>query len=172
MGLDRNSKILTRHSVPRPSSRGGSRRAIACAILIACYALATPASKDDSGQIHWKPAERGQVKVDDKQPLKSAVYQPDKSQKKSNLVLILLGHRWLALDIKAKLVYQVLPADLQMHGSDIESGDLFKSERLVPSQGWTSRDVGPAQLVKLTLNDYGRQLQVFLPHPSDLRAFY
>jgi hypothetical protein len=140
-------------------------------ILIACCALATTAAKDD-GQIHWKPAERGQVKVDDKQPLKSAVYQPEKSQKKSNLVLILLGHRWLALDISAKRVYQVLPSDLQMQGPDIQSGDLFTRERLIPSQGWTMRDVGPAELVKLTLNDYGRELQVFLPHPSDLRAFY
>ena len=127
---------------------------------------------NDDGQIRWKPADHGQVKVDDKQPLKSAVYQPEKPPKKSNLALILLGHRWLALDINAKRVYQVLPSDLQMQGAYIQSGDLFNNEKLVPSQGWSSRDVGPAQLIKLTLNDYGRQLQVFLPHPSDLRAFY
>jgi hypothetical protein len=138
--------------------------------LFCCFAPAAVA-KDD-GHILWKPVERGQVKLDDKQPLKTAMYQPEKSEKKPNLVLILLGHRWLALDLKTRLVYQVLPADLQPRGPDLESGDLFTSERLIPSKGWTSRDVGPAQLIKLTLNDYGRELQLAVPHPADLRAFY
>ena len=109
--------------------------------------------------------------LDDKQPLKTAVYQPDKSQKKPNLVLILLGHRWLALDIKAKTVYQVLPSDLQAQGADFESGDLFTSDRLVPTKDWIERDVGPAERIKLTLNDYGRELEIMLPHPADLRSF-
>ncbi len=138
--------------------------------LIFCFAF--PATAKDDGRIHWKPIDRGQVRLDDKQPLKTAVYQPDKSQKKPNLVLILLGHRWLALDIKAKTVYQVLPSDLQAQGADFESGDLFTSDRLIPSKNWTERDVGPAELIKLTLNDYGRELQLSLPHPRDLRAFY
>ena len=135
-----------------------------------CCAFVTRA-KDD-GRILWKPIDRGQVRLDDKQPLKTAVYQPDKSQKKPNLVLILLGHRWLALDSKAKTVYQVLPSDLKAQGSDFESGDLFISDRLIPSKEWTERDIGPAELIKLILNDYGRKLQVSLPHPRDLRAFY
>jgi hypothetical protein len=135
-----------------------------------CFAFAA-AAKDD-GRIHWKPIDRGQVRLDDKQPLKTAVYQPEKSQKKPNLVLILLGHRWLALDIKAKTVYQVSPSDLQQQGADFESGDLFTSDRLIPTKDWTERDVGPAERIKLTLNDYGRELEIMLPHPADLRAFY
>lgn len=138
--------------------------------LIFCFTFSTPA-KDD-GRIHWKPIDRGQVRLDDKQPLKTAVYQPDKSQKKPNLVLILLGHRWLALDIKAKTVYQVLPSDLEAQGADFESGDLFTSDRLIPTKDWIERDVGPAERIKLTLNDYGRALEIMLPHPADLRAFY
>jgi hypothetical protein len=145
-------------------------RGVASAILACCLAMATSAR--DEGRIRWKPVDRGQVKIDEKQPLVSAVYQPEKSQKKSNLVLILLGHRWLALDIKAKLVYQVLPSDLKAQGADFESDDLLTSDRLIPTKGWTLRDVGPAELIKLTLNDYGRELQLFLPHPPDLRAFY
>jgi hypothetical protein len=149
------------------------RRAFSPTVLagvICCFALAAVAKED--GRILWKSVDRGQVKLDDKQPLKTAMYQPEKSEKKPNLVLILLGHRWLALDLKTRLVYQVLPADLQPRGPDLESGDLFTSDRLIPSKGWTSRDVGPAQLIKVTLNDYGRELQLAVPHPSDLRAFY
>jgi hypothetical protein len=140
-------------------------------VVSSCCCAFVAGAKDD-GRILWKPIDRGQVRLDDKQPLKTAVYQPAKSQKKPNLVLILLGHRWLALDIKAKTVYQVLPTDLHAQGSDFESGDLFTSDRLIPSKEWTERDVGPAELIKLTLNDYGRELQVSLPHPRDLRAFY
>jgi hypothetical protein len=88
------------------------------------------------------------------------------------LVLVLLGHRYLALDIKAKLAYQVLPTDLEAQGQDFESGDLFIKERLLPSDSWTVRDVGPAELVKVTLKDYGRELEVMLRHPPDMRAFY
>jgi hypothetical protein len=141
-------------------------------LVVSSCCLAFVAGAKDDGRILWKPIDRGQVRLDDKQPLKTAVYQPDKSHKKPNLVLILLGHRWLALDIKAKTVYQVLPTDLHAQGSDFESGDLFTSDRLIPSKEWTERDVGPAELIKLTLNDYGRELQVSLPHPRDLRAFY
>jgi len=130
------------------------------------------AAAKDGGQIHWKPVERGQVRLDDKQPLKTAVYQPDKSQKKPNLVLILLGHRWLALDTKTKTVYQVMPVDLQAQGADFETGDVFTSDRLVPSKDWSERDVGPGERIRLTLNDYGRALEIMLPHPPDLRAFY
>ena len=154
----------------RNLSRNARRPALLLSLVLG-GSMAISAAKDD-GRIHWKPIDRGQVRMDDKPPLASAVYQPDKSQKKPNLVLILLGHRWLALDIKTKLVYQVLPSDLQAEGGDFESGDLFTSERLVPSKDWTMRDVGPAELIKLTLNDYGRELQVSLPHPADLRAFY
>jgi hypothetical protein len=49
------------------------------------------------------------VKIDDKIPLTWNIYQPDK-KKDANRVLVLLGHRWLMLDIKARLVYQVVPA--------------------------------------------------------------
>ena len=145
-----------------------SRRSVL--LLLASWSIVTFGS--DDRHINWKPIDRGHVSLDDKQPLKTAVYQPEKSEKKPNLVLILLGHRWLALDIKTRKVYQVLPQELQNQGDHLESGDLFKEEKLVPSKDWTERDVGPAQRIRLTLNDYGRQLEINLPHPADLRAFY
>jgi hypothetical protein len=108
------------------------------------------------------------VKIDDKIPLTWNIYQPDK-KKDANLVLVLLGHRWLMLDIKARLVYQVIPGDLQKQGDDYETGDLAQQERLIPSSDWTDRDVGPAEDIHITLGDYGRILEVELPHLMDLR---
>jgi hypothetical protein len=129
---------------------------------------------DHADRIHWKQVPEAQVKLDGKTPLTWNVCQPDKKDKKkySGLILVLLGRRYLMLDIKARLVYAVLPSDLQPQGAGFESGDLAQPSRLIPTSEWTSRDVGPAELIRLTLGDYGRILQVSLPHPPDLRAFY
>jgi hypothetical protein len=117
---------------------------------------------------HWKQVSEAQVKLDDKIPLTWNIYQPDK-KKDANLVLVLLGHRWLMLNTKAKLVYQVQRNDLQAQGQDYDSDDLAKPSALIPSSNWTDRDVGPAEDIHLTLGDYGRVLEVELPHLMDLR---
>jgi hypothetical protein len=135
----------------------------------------TPA---DSVRVHWKYLEMAQLKLDDKAPLKWNVYQPDKKDNKkdkkkdSDLVLVLLGHRYLMLDTRARLVYLVPLSELQAQGVDFESGDLAQQSRVIPSTDWTERDVGPAELFRLTLGDYGSVLEVSLPHMPDLRPFY
>lgn len=128
----------------------------------------------DTDRIHWRPEPEAQVKLDDKTPLAWNVFQPDKKDKKkyASLVLVLLGRRYLMLDVKARLVYAVVPSDLQARGTGFESGALSQASRLIPTSDWSVRDVGPAELIRLTLGDYGRVLQVSLPHPPDLRPFY
>jgi hypothetical protein len=126
----------------------------------------------DSDRIHWKQVDESEIKLDGKPPIGGNVYLPDKKSKRKDIVLILLGHRYLMLDIKSKLVYAVFLTDLDKQGSDIETGDLVHSSRIIPSTEWSSRDVGPAQLIQLTLGDYNRVLEVELPHPVDLRGLY
>jgi hypothetical protein len=135
------------------------------------------ASSAGTERLHWKPVDQAQVKLDDKTPLAWNVYQPDKKDKKSakkasNLVLLLIGHRYLMLNLEARLAYEVPQGSLQARGTDFESEDPPPEERLIPSTDWTLRDVGPAELIRLTLGDYGRALEVSLPHPPDLRPFY
>ena len=141
-----------------------------CAVVLAG---AKPASAGGEGdRIHWKQLADSQLKLDGKPPLTWNIYVPERSHKKSNLVLVLLGHRYLAIDFKAKQVYQVLPTDLQAKGKDFESGDLLREDRMVPSEAWIVRDVGPAEQIKFRMKDYGREVEVFLRHTPDLRAFY
>jgi len=154
--------VIFSRSVPFPV-------ALLLSISLACLPASFAAT---DGRIHWKPVAGAHVKLDGKPPLAWNVYQPEKSQKKNNLVLILLGHRYLGIDMKAKIVYQVLLSDLEAQGEDFETGDVFTQERLLPTDSWTVRDVGPAELIKVTLKDYGRELEVFLPHPPDMRKFY
>ncbi len=135
------------------------------------------AAQDSAAQIHWKSVEAAQVRLDDKAPLKWSVYQPDKKDKKdkkrdADLVLVLLGHRYLMVDTRARLVFVVPLSELHSEGADFETGDLARQNNLIPSTDWTERDVGPAELYRFTLGDYGRVLEVSLPHMPDLRAFY
>jgi hypothetical protein len=122
-------------------------------------------------RFHWKPVNLALVKLDDKTPLAFNVYRPDK-KKDSHFVLVQLGRRYIELDIKAKLAYSVLLTDVHKMGSDIESDNFAIPARLLATFDWSVRDVGPAELIKLTLGDYGRVLEVELPHPPDMRAFY
>jgi hypothetical protein len=140
-------------------------------LIVLAYANASGAA-GDGDRIHWRQLTDSQLQLDGKPPITWNIYVPEKSHKKSNLVLVLLGHRYLAIDFKAKKVYQVLPSELQAQGKDFESGDLVREDRVVPTDAWTVRDVGPAEQIKFTLKDYGRELQLFLRHTPDLRAFY
>jgi hypothetical protein len=150
-------------------------------LLLFCTGLFLPLfnhieAADDSDSIHWKQLPDAQVKIDDKTPLTWNVYQPEKKDKKdkknANLVLVLIGHRYLMLDLKTRLVYEVPLSRLHAQDRDFESSDLTQETRTIPSSDWNSRDVGPAELVQVTLGDYGRVFQLQLPHPPDLRAFY
>lgn len=146
------------------------------ALCLAVGAISLPAAAGDSDAIHWVSVSEAQVKLDDKTPLAWGVYQPEKKNKKdkkeSNLVLILLGHRYLLLDTRARVSYEVLLTDLKAQGANFDSSDLVQQSHVIPSTDWSSRDVGPAEIIQLTLGDYGRVLQISLPHPPDLRPFY
>jgi hypothetical protein len=129
---------------------------------------------NEAQRVRWVPAPIAQLKIDGKIPLKWNVFWPEKTDRRKGpaMVLILLGRRYIALDIKGKLAYSVLPTDLQAQGANFESADLAVSDRQIPSSDWSVRDVGPAELIRLTLGDYGREIEVQLPHPPDLRWAY
>lgn len=144
-------------------------------VLVFALVLTSTAStwlggtRADSVHTLWKQVPEAQVKLDDMTPLTWNIYQPVKAKsgkrKDPNLVLVLLGHRYLFLNLKAKRVYEVELSDIQKTGEEIETGDLAVKSRLIPTSNWRSRNVGPAELYRVKLGDYGRQLQLSLPHP-------
>ena len=151
-------------------SQSYSTIALRIALLFVLLAGADSASAQ-SERFHWKPVNLAQIKLDEKTPLAFNVYRPEK-KKDSHFVLILLGRRYIELDIKAKIAYSVPFADVHKTGSDLESDNFAVPNRVLTTSDWSVRDVGPAELIKLTLGDYGRILAVELPHPPDMRAFY
>jgi hypothetical protein len=130
-----------------------------------------PAFSNNPSEIHWKQLPDAQLKLDGKTPLTWNVYQSNK-KKESNLILVLLGHRYLALDTKAKMIYEVQPNELHATGKDFDSSNVTQGSRVIPSTEWVERDIGPAESISLRLEDYGRVLEVQLPHMPDLRGLY
>jgi hypothetical protein len=143
--------------------------------VLCCLVLAAPteisASAAEADRFLWKSVPQAQLKLDDKTPLAWNVFQTDK-KKESHLVVILLGRRYVAFDIKARTAYAVTLSDLQATASGLASGNLFVQSKVLPTADWSLRDVGPAELIKLKLGDYGTTLQIELPHAPDLRGLY
>lgn len=155
---------MTRNSLLWKVMRGAT---LCYCVLFSANACA--ANGGDAGRIHWKQIPDAQLKLDSKVPLNWNVFLPDK-KKLGKLVLVLVGRRYIALDIKTKIAYAVELADLKAQGKDFESDSPVKAERVIPTTEWSDRDAGPAEIVKLTLGDYGRVLEIQLPHMPDLRA--
>jgi hypothetical protein len=158
----------------RPQTNALIRGLFTGLFLLACaFSLATmsAANAGGSGRYLWKSVPRAQVKINDKTPLAWNIFQTSQ-KKETNLVLVLLGRRYIALDIKARVAYSVALSELQPKAGDFESGDLFLQSKILPTDSWTVRDVGPAELIRLKLSDYGTNLQIELPHAPDLRGLY
>ncbi len=150
-------------------------RRLFCHSLLLAFTIAAFSgafiARADSPRYLWKPVATAQCKLDEKIPLAWNVFLTD-NKKEQNLVLVLLGRRYLALDIRAHRAFTVVPSDLTAKGPNFESGDLFVDSKVLPTENWLVRDVGPAEMVRLTLMDYGRTLQIELPHMQDFRAVY
>ena len=143
-----------------------SRLPIALSILTLMAALPPTRLLCAPGRVVWKLDDTAHLKIEEHIPIAWNVYR---AEKRKNLVLVLLGHRYLALDLKSQLVYEIDPKSLTPHGSDFESDEPDSIGRLIPTLEWSDRDVGPAERVQVTLGDYGKTMAVELPHPIDLR---
>jgi hypothetical protein len=131
-------------------------------LLVLILATSLPAA----GRVTWKIEERAQLQIGGHVPISWNVYAPEK---KKNLVLILLGKRYLALDTKTKSVWQIELKDLTPKGQDFESDEPAEIGTPIPVSSWSDRDVGPAERIIITLGDYGAKIQLELPHMLDLR---
>ena len=140
-----------------------SRIAVALALTLW---LSTLSFARDPDSLVWKPVDGVQLKLADR-PLK--IWNVYQAEKKKNLILVLLSRRYLMMDLKARTVYEVDPTTLTHSGDDLHSDDPAVSGKLIPTSEWYSRDVGPAQLIRVRLGDYGALLEVALPHMEDLR---
>ena len=149
-----------------PQKMTASRSAIIFLRRTSLLVLILAGSLPAAGRVTWKIEERAQLQIGGHVPISWNVYAPEK---KKNLVLILLGKRYLALDTKTKSVWQIELKDLTPKGQDFESEEPAEIGTPIPVSSWSDRDVGPAERIIITLGDYGAKIQLELPHMLDLR---
>lgn len=145
--------------------------------MLGFFAVAAQMARaGEPAHIHWTSVEQAQVKIDQTTPLTWGVYQASKKgkpdKKLSHLVLVLVGHRYLLIDLKTKQVYEVPLKQVHRQDEEIDTDDLAKSLRRIPTSNWNWRNVGPAELYRTTLGDYGRMLQLTLPHFYLISPYY
>jgi hypothetical protein len=175
--------IVNSRFVPRNGSKTfrqtmlAASCSVALLLILLVSAVGSPAvNADEPARIHWGSVSEAQVKIDQTTPLTWGIYQAQKKgkpdKKLSHLVLVLIGHRYLLVDLKAKQVYEVPLKELHAQGDGFDTGDLLASSRRLPISNWVWRNVGPADMYRVTLGDYGRMLQLTLPHVYLISPFY
>jgi hypothetical protein len=174
------AKLFLRGAPAHPLHLGRSARTaiVAMALLIAVavmtaappvYALRAVVAAYGDEKFHWKPLSDAILKLSGR-PVKTwNLYEGDK---KGELLLVQLGKRVLILDLKARVIYAPPPTDFPeiSKGAEFESRGANNSDRQIPGTDWTRRDIGPAELVRVTLGDYGQTLELQIPHPIDFRG--
>jgi hypothetical protein len=142
------------------------------ALFFYCAALCAPrATAAAGGKITWKQDQTAQLNIEGHVPITWNVYTNDK---RKTQVIILLGHRYLALDLKTEAVYELDLKDITKskdkdQRDQIETDEPATIGKPVPSSDWSQRDVGPAEHIVLTLDDYSRKIDLELPHPLNIR---
>ncbi|MFZ0967446.1 MAG: hypothetical protein WAN13_04160 [Candidatus Acidiferrales bacterium] len=160
------AKFLYRGTELQVALTMNARRFAICFLSFSLAAASFTGSTVAAGRVTWKLDDTAHLKLEDHIPRTWAVYRADK---KKNLVLVLLVHRYLALDLKSRLIYEIDPKSLTPHGTDFESDEPDAIGHSIPTLEWNDRDVGPAERVQVRLGDYGKMLEIELPHPIDLR---
>ena len=120
-------------------------------------------------KVHWKPLS-GAILMLSGRPVKTwNLYEGDK---KGMLLLVQLGHRVLILDLSGHRIYAPPPTDFPQisKGAEFEGRGAADSDPQISGSDWTRRDVGPAELVRVKLGDYGQTLEMQIPHPMDFRG--
>jgi hypothetical protein len=131
----------------------------------AALSEATPAAD----KIVWKPPERSVLRIDDR-PAK--IWNVYRAEKKEYLILVQLGRRFLLLDTREHLIYELDPAKLEHKDKDVLWREADKPAKPLPTADWNVRDVGPARRIRAKLSAEGRALDLEVPVKPDLRQFY
>jgi hypothetical protein len=127
------------------------------------------ASARDSGKVVWQPSDDAQMKLNGRALKTWNVWL---AEKKKGLILVLIVRRYLVIDTKEETVFEVPPTAFTKTGNNLEGELSFNEWKMIPADNWTIRDIGPAELIRFQLEDYGKTLELQLPHLPDMRWAY
>lgn len=154
-------------------------------IALLLMGVAAGASECRGQAVTFKPVEFAVLKIDERPARIWDVYL---SEKRKELILVRLGLRFLLLDVQARELFELAPEALQEKDKMLvwneterapggETGErkteiAQPAKRLLASEEWTIRNVGPARRIRVRIRDEGRLLEIQLPITPDLRRLY
>ena len=129
-------------------------------------------------KVVWKRLTTALLHVDGRAPKIWELYMPAE-KKKSHLILVQMGARFLLLDTSAKEVFELEPSTVQRKDGALVWEDKREvpaeaqgAQRLLPTEDWVMKSVGRARQIKMRLKEEGRVIEVQLPQMPDLRGLY
>jgi hypothetical protein len=138
---------------------------IALAILLAPWLVAVTARAADK-PVAWKPIQQALLRIDDQAVKNWNVYQ---ESKKGDPLLLVVGNRFLLIEIHDRKIFELAPAKIEHKGSDLLWDPAERPAEPLASADWVIRDVGLAYRIGFQLEAEKHAFDVQLPHPMDLR---
>lgn len=112
-----------------------------------------------SGKTVWKPVE-AILRVDDQPPKDWNMYRGDR---KSDVLLLQVGARYLLLDTKKHEVREIDPASVTRNKETLVNAGGEKDGKPIASSAWSVRDVGAARRILFKLDAENHSFTIELP---------
>jgi len=132
-------------------------------IVLTLAALSQAAEK-----VTWKPISEAMLRIDDRAPKQWNLYN---SGKKYDQLLLQLGTRDLVIYVRDQTIYELSPAKLERKGESLLSQRSDKPAKPLATSDWSTREIGYAWRLRVTLADEGRVIDIQIPESVDFRGF-
>jgi hypothetical protein len=128
--------------------------------------LAFAGSLYSANKIAWKPIPDAILQVDARAIKVWNLYQPGK---KIDPLLLQLGSRSLVIYVRSQQVYEIKQETLEHKGENLMWHDSDRPANPLATSDWSTKDIGSALRIRLTLTDEGRVIDIQIPQILDLR---
>jgi hypothetical protein len=132
-------------------------------IVLTLAALSQAAEK-----VTWKPISEAMLRIDDRAPKQWNLYN---SGKKYDQLLLQLGTRDLVIYVRDQTIYELSPAKLERKGESLLWKRSDKPAKPLATSDWSTREIGYAWRLRVTLADEGRVIDIQIPESVDFRGF-
>jgi len=120
-------------------------------------------------QVTWRPVTDAILRIDDRAPKQWGLFR---TGKKYDPLLLQLGNRALVIYVREQAVYELAAGHLKRKNQDLLWRESDRPSQPVPTSEWSTRDIGSAWRVRVTLSDEGRAIDIQIPQTPDLRGLY
>jgi hypothetical protein len=131
--------------------------AISC--WAACGFILQAQTQPTEKKLLWRSVAFAIVKFNDEAPKSWNIYHTEKK----GLLLVHLWKRYLLVDLKEQVAYEIDPQTVKAAGENVEWSPTDKPDKPIETPDWKTRDIGSMQRVRFRLGKDGHFLELQLP---------